>query len=126
MALTVQRRVILETVAGRTDHPTADQVYDAVTQVIRGVSRTTVYRVLEAFVRMGVVTKVSNPRAKTRFDADTSRHHHLICLSCDTVIDCRNVGLDLPDVVIEGFMVKDLSVTITGVCAGCSTREAGS
>ena len=66
LALTVQRRIILENLASRADHPTADQIYEAVKERIRGLSRTTVYRVLETFVQLGVVTKVSNPQAKAR------------------------------------------------------------
>ena len=126
VALTVQRRVILKAVAGRTDHPTADQIYDAVKETINGVSRTTVYRVLEAFVRLGVVTRVSNPQAITRFDADVSRHHHLICLSCEAVMDCpdeRLEGVKIPKISLQGFTVKDISLTITGFCSACTAKR---
>jgi Fur family peroxide stress response transcriptional regulator len=124
--LTVQRRIILETLAARTDHPTADHVYDAVRGIIRGVSRTTVYRVLETFVRLGIVTKVSNPQAKARFDADTERHHHLICTGCDAVTDCHDErlgGIDLPGNVQPGFEVKDFSLAITGLCGDCLKKN---
>src|SRR5512143_925366 len=120
LALTVQRRIILETLAARTDHPTADQVYDAVKGLIRGVSRTTVYRVLETFVGLGVVAKVSNPRARARFDADMGRHHHLVCTGCDTVMDCHDErlnGIEIPAQVQAGFEVRDFSLVITGLCA---------
>ena len=125
--LTVQRRIILETLAARTDHPTADQIYDLVKGLIRGLSRTTVYRVLETFVRLGVVARVSNPQAIARFDADTSRHHHLICLTCDTVSDYRDErlnGIDLPPVALNGFAMQDYSLSITGYCRRCSDENA--
>ncbi len=123
VALTMQRRTILEALAARTDHPTADQVYDAVKGTIKGVSRTTVYRVLEALVGLGVVIKVSNPRARARFDANVARHHHLICLGCDAVTDCRDGrlnGLDVPQIDQGGFAMKDYSLTIIGYCAACN------
>ena len=126
IALTVQRRSVLEALAARTDHPTADQVYDAVKGVVKGVSRTTVYRVLEALVQLGVVVKVSSPRARARFDANVVRHHHLICLGCDAVADChdeRLSGLDLPRIDQDGFAMKDYSLTITGYCAACSGNK---
>jgi Fur family peroxide stress response transcriptional regulator len=127
MALTVQRRTILETLAARTDHPTADQLYEEVRRLIRGVSRTTVYRVLETFVQRGVVVKVSNPGAKARFDADSGRHHHLICLGCDAVVDChddRLRGIEVPSRVGSGFEVKDFSLAITGFCEKCRHGSA--
>ena len=126
LALTVQRRIILETLAARTDHPTADQLYDTVKVLIRGVSRTTVYRVLETFVGLGVITKVSNPRAKARFDADTGRHHHLICIGCDTVMDCHDKrlnGIEIPAEVQVGFEIKDFSLAITGLCGSCRREK---
>lgn len=122
LALTVQRRIVLETLAARNDHPTADQIYDAVRGLIKGISRTTVYRVLETLAGLGVVTRVSNPQAKARFDADTVRHHHLICIGCATVIDCHDVRLnviDIPEEIQAGFEVKDFSLAITGWCGSC-------
>jgi Fur family peroxide stress response transcriptional regulator len=124
--LTVQRRIILESLAARTDHPTADQIYDTVKGRIRGVSRTTVYRVLETLVRLGVVIRVSNPQAKARFDAETRRHHHLICLGCDTVMDCldeRLTGIELPTVIQDGFTMEAYSFSITGFCAACCEKK---
>ncbi len=127
LALTMQRRAVLETLAARTDHPTADQVYDAVRGVVRGVSRTTVYRVLEALVGLGIVARVSNPQSRARFDADTGRHHHLICIGCGSVTDCHDErlnGIDVPGEVGEAFAVRDFSLAITGLCSSCR-RAAG-
>lgn len=125
--LTLQRRIILEALALRTDHPTADHIYDAVSETMKGVSRTTVYRVLETFVRLGIVARVSNPEAKGRFDADTGRHHHLICTECGAVSDCRDGrldGIELPPDVRAGFEVKNFSLTITGLCNACRKGKA--
>jgi Fur family peroxide stress response transcriptional regulator len=127
--LTLQRRVIMEDLAGRYDHPTADQVYEAVITRYPGISRSTVYRVLETFVQLGAAQKISNPEAKARFDADTSRHHHLVCHSCDQVADFSSDDLDritLPPEIGNGFMVADYSLTVTGTCAGCRTIDASS
>lgn len=123
--LTVQRRVIMETLAARTDHPTADQIYDQVKQRLNGVSRTTVYRVLETFVRCGVAQKISNVEAKARFDADTALHHHVQCLQCGSVADLFADPLNnlpLPDLSESGFQITGYSVSVTGVCARCRTR----
>ncbi|MEZ4484291.1 MAG: transcriptional repressor [Syntrophotaleaceae bacterium] len=70
----------------RKDHPTADQLFDDLKST-SGVSRTTVYRILETFVRVGLVVKISSPQAKARFDANTCRHHHISCVQCGEVAD---------------------------------------
>jgi Fur family transcriptional regulator, peroxide stress response regulator len=122
LALTVQRRVILETLAGRTDHPTADQIYEAIQDILKGISRTTVYRVLETFVSFGIIRKISNPEAKARFDADTSRHHHATCLHCGLVMDVHDEDLNTIKFPVQGengFEFVDYSINFTGLCAHC-------
>ena len=126
LALTVQRRVILETLAGRTDHPTADQIYEAIQNVLKGVSKTTVYRVLETFVSFGIIRKISNPEAKARFDADTSRHHNATCLHCGLVMDVHDQDLNtikFPAQNENGFEFVDYSINFTGLCANCRTSH---
>jgi Fur family peroxide stress response transcriptional regulator len=123
LALTIQRRAILESLASRLDHPTADQVYEDVADKIKGVSRTTVYRVLETFVSIGLAKKISNPESKARFDADTSRHHHLTCTKCGLVLDLFDStlnNLQVPTVIGKEFEVMDYSITFTGLCSACS------
>ena len=122
MPFTVQRRVIMETLAGRRDHPTADQLYEAVGARLPGISRTTVYRVLEAFVTLGVIQKINNPEAKAHFDADTSRHHHVRCTGCGAVADVhddRLNALQLPTDTASGFELTDYSINFIGTCATC-------
>jgi Fur family peroxide stress response transcriptional regulator len=126
LSLTVQRRAILANLASRKDHPTADQIYSAIQDKIAGVSRTTVYRVLETFVQLELAQKISNPEAKARFDADTSRHHHAACLACEKVIDIDDSALpdiDLSRADLEGFEVFDCSVVAVGLCHDCSKKN---
>jgi Fur family peroxide stress response transcriptional regulator len=129
-SMTVQRRAILEDLASRKDHPTADQIYSVIKDKLRGVSRTTVYRVLEAFVELGIAQKICNPEAKARFDANTSRHHHAICLNCEKVVDVHESSLNeipLPQQGMDDFKVFDYSISYIGTCKECSQKSlAGS
>lgn len=127
LALTIQRRAILEALVSRRDHPTADQVYEAVSSRMKGVSRTTVYRVLDTFVAIGIAKKVSNPQSRARFDAVTDRHHHLTCLGCGLVLDLydgRLNELPSPAGAEQQFRIMDYSVTFTGLCASCEGGHA--
>ncbi len=124
--LTVQRRVVLEALSRRTDHPTADQLLVDVRTRLPGVSRTTVYRVLETLVRLGLAVKTCTPGSAVRFDPRTERHHHLVCLQCDRVIDLHAPSLDalrLPPLRTSGFEISDYSVHFRGTCPQCRGRE---
>lgn len=122
LSLTIQRRAVLENLAGRNDHPTADQIYDAVKDRLKGLSRTTVYRILETLVGVGVARKISNPESIARFDADTSRHHHLTCIDCGAVIDIHDHELNeikLPHRFMSDLEFIDYSISFTGRCPRC-------
>jgi Fur family peroxide stress response transcriptional regulator len=121
LSLTMQRRVILGNLASREDHPTADQIYNSIRHEVRGISRTTVYRVLDAFARIGLIQKISNPDAKSRFDANTERHHHAICSKCGKIMDIHERDkFTLSKAELYGFVVKDYSINFVGVCNECN------
>lgn len=126
LPVTVQRRRIFEALAGRTDHPTPDQVYAAVQDTLPGVSRTTVYRVLETLVRVGVLSRALSPSAASRVDPRTTRHHHLVCQGCDRLFDVDEEAVEHrirpPDVRRRGFAIQGYSIYFTGLCAACQAK----
>ena len=124
--VTVQRRLILETMLRRTDHPTAEQVHEAL-PADAGISRATVYRTLEFLVQLGVIGRAMHTGAATRFDANAGHHHHLVCVSCGRVTDYTDTRLDrlpLPDRSGGGFRTLDYSIHFTGLCPACQPPDA--
>ena len=122
LPFTVQRRVILEALAARDDHPTADEILEEVRARLPQVSRTTVYRVLDTLVKLGVVVKICSPGTGTRFDPRTDRHHHLVCVQCEQVMDFEAPNLNalrLPDARKRAFEIHDYSIHFRGLCADC-------
>jgi Fur family peroxide stress response transcriptional regulator len=126
LAVTVQRRTVFEALSARRDHPTADQVYAAVRGRIPGLSRTTVYRVLEALVEAGFVRKVHHAGGVARFDPVTQRHHHLVCEACGRLVDLDDAAgpaRRLPEARGSGFRIKDYSVSFLGLCGACTRAK---
>ena len=122
LAVTVQRRTVFEELVGRLDHPTADQVYDAVHRRLPSLSRTTVYRVLDTLVETGFARKVHHPDAVVRFDPTTTRHHHLVCEGCGSLVDLEDAvvpPVPLPEARGTGFRIRDYSVSFSGLCSSC-------
>ena len=126
LALTPQRRAILRAVLDLDDHPTADRVHAALSRRRVRVSRATVFRTLESFARVGIITKACHPGSSVRYDPRTDPHHHLICTSCDRVIDISDARLDalpVPDTRPFGFVVSDFKVQLRGTCKECREQE---
>jgi Fur family peroxide stress response transcriptional regulator len=127
VALTVQRRVVFQAVLERDDHPTADQVLEMVTNRVPGISRTTVYRVLDTLAGMGVIRRLQHAGASARFDGKIHRHHHLVCKICQKVIDLEDEKLNrirVSHVSAEGFDIEDFSVHLVGTCSACRHAKA--
>jgi Fur family peroxide stress response transcriptional regulator len=126
LAVTVQRRAVYGVVSSRRDHPTADQVYEAVKGRVPGLSRTTVYRVLDTLVDTGFVRRVHHAGGVTRFDPTTERHHHLVCEACGRLVDLEDAAvpaLRLPEARGTGFRISDYSVSFLGLCGSCARSK---
>jgi Fe2+ or Zn2+ uptake regulation protein len=126
LVLTPQRRAILRAVLDLDDHPTADRVHATLGRRRVRVSRATVFRTLESLVRLGVITKACHPGVSVRYDSRTDQHHHLVCLSCDRVMDFQDARLDtlpVPDTRPFGFVVSDFKVQLRGTCRECREQE---
>ena len=124
---TIQRRALLEAVLDRDDHPTANQVFEAVRVQNPRISRATVHRNLETLSEMGVITKTCHTGGVARYDARVDIHHHLICLRCNSVVDIDDKNLSsltIPDTSAFGFEVSDFRVQLRGICRDC--RKKGS
>lgn len=128
---TVQRRVILEAALILGNHPTADQVLEAVRDRLPGIARPTVYRALEHLAELGVISKACHPGHVARYDTRTDLHHHLVCLHCNQFVDFTSPsldGLEIPDTSGLGFELSDYRVQLRGTCRSCreKLRKEGS
>jgi Fur family peroxide stress response transcriptional regulator len=125
LRLTLQRRAVLETLIEFDDHPSSDQVYQRVHLRLPGLSRATVFRILEQFAASGLIGKACHPGRSARYDARTELHHHLVCIRCEAMVDIFDDALDgipLPDTASQGFQVVDFRVQLRGFCNQCQKQ----
>ena len=121
-----QRRIILEELRQRCDHPTADEVYAAVRRKVPRVSLGTVYRNLDFLARAGLVKRLELGAGQSRFDADQTPHYHVRCEKCGALDDvsCESVKcLALPQAGRNGFVVTGARLEFTGVCPRCQSMK---
>lgn len=91
--------------------------------------RVTVYRTLNTFVEEGIIHQIANGDGTVLYALCSSgscnthrhedRHIHFLCSSCGQTF-CLNYHrqpeLDIPD----GYSVKSLEISATGICKACS------
>jgi Fur family transcriptional regulator, peroxide stress response regulator len=125
---TEQRAAVYRFLRETQGHPSADDVFTSVRQVITDISLATVYKSLETLVSCGLASKLTYGDGSARYDGRTDPHPHARCLECDAVLDLpghleatalASLG-QLPGFTVEGYRVE-----VIGVCGTChQTAEA--
>ena len=119
---TRQLEVIWNAIRNGNSHPTADQMYEKVREIIPNISLGTVYRNLQKLVADGRLQVLTLGRTQ-HFDPLVRSHHHFICQKCQTVYD---VFLDSKADALaasfpaEGFTVSSHQLALYGTCKDCS------
>jgi Fur family ferric uptake transcriptional regulator len=85
-----------------------------------------VYRILELFVKKGVVMKLSMLNNDfALYEMNRFQHkHYAICLSCRKVVQMDNCPMEkfIPQLEDDDFHVTGHKVEIYGYCKECNTR----
>ena len=118
-----QRESIKNYLAGRTDHPTAEMIYQALKEVDAKLSLGTVYRNLALLEQLGEIQKITTGNGPEHYDGDVSRHQHFICRSCHQVSDVKVTGLSYLMEQAQkqcGGQVEGFSVSFYGLCEKCN------
>ena len=86
--LTTARQAILAALASSEGHVSADELVDIVHKSAPGVGRMTVYRTLDLLTELGLLRPVFQGTAAAHYILmNEGHHHHLICSSCNKVIE---------------------------------------
>lgn len=125
MKMTPQRVAIMEYLEGNTNHPSAAEVFKAVSRRFSTMSFATVYNTLQTLKDKGYLLELSIDSEKKRFDANPAPHHHLICVSCKKIVDVtRTFDLSLPEDERYQFQLIGNHVDFYGICPKCKTKHS--
>jgi Fur family peroxide stress response transcriptional regulator len=125
MRLTHQRSEIVRAIAGTDEHPDVEEIYQRVRCNVPTVSLDTVYRTMATLTDLGLVSRVSVGSGPARYDANTERHHHFVCVRCGLVADIADPELDglrSPEGLLALGKVESVEVQFKGVCSTCAAR----
>ena len=90
--LTTGRDAILDIMSKSKGHLSAEDIYMKVHPKYPNIGLTTIYRTLDVLASLGLVFKFDFGDRRARYELaegpkGTHHHHHLICTSCNRVID---------------------------------------
>ena len=123
MAVTPQRLAVYQALVEAHDHPTPEMLHTRVRPEMPSLSLATVYKVLDALERIGLVREVHVFSDVSRFDANLDHHHHLVCVDCKKVLDYYDDDLDaLVPPKVRGFVPDSLAIRVLGKCSDCAAK----
>ncbi len=123
---TPQRTAIYKALIETASHPTAEDLFQQVSQDFPMISQNTVYYTLGVLQQAGLIREVNFGHDRARYDGNLSAHHHLICIGCQAIVDVmdnRLNELSFPDGIPSGFDITDYQVEFRGYCKSCRAKN---
>lgn len=120
-----QRDAVYADLCSRTDHPTAEEVYESVKRDYPSIGIATVYRNLKVLVDMGLA-RVVFTGTSDHFDADVTPHYHMYCTDCGRIYD-----IDIPEIpeirqaaeALDDCDISSYSLVYQGICGRCLGKK---
>lgn len=125
LRFTRQRYAVYKTLINQKIHPTADQLYQALSEIDSGISLATVYNTLEALVKAGLACKLADCGTSARYDAVVDDHLHLRDCATGSLMDVpddlgKHLLDNLPTHILQeiesklGFNIKRVQIELVG------------
>jgi Fur family transcriptional regulator, peroxide stress response regulator len=121
LKVTPQRTMIYEELLDSDDHPNAELLYNRVKKRLPDISFDTVYRTIMTFYNMNLVGLVEGLSNTKRYDFNTSKHYHFICLKCGDIQDIMEVPFDFntPGDIEKKYSPSNIRIIFEGKCKKC-------
>ncbi len=125
LRMTSTRKVFLEILFRGQKPLSAKEILNELWRAKREVNKTTVYREIESFEKIGIVRRIQLGERSTYYElALLDHHHHLVCLECDQIedIDIDEHGLlkqEQKIITERHFRVIRHALEFFGLCRRC-------
>jgi Fur family transcriptional regulator, peroxide stress response regulator len=120
LKVTPQRIAVLDILLNLNTHPTAENITEYLRLNYPHVPIGTVYKILEVFVKNGLVNRVKTANGLIRYDPVTEKHHHLYYSASEQIEDFYDNDLNkileeyFSKKMIPNFKIEDIKLQIIG------------
>ncbi|MFK7803095.1 MAG: Fur family transcriptional regulator [Anaerolineae bacterium] len=122
LKVTGPRITILNAVERNSNHPSAEEIYQELSESHPSLSLSTVYGTLSTFAKAGLIRKLSEVDGRLRVEGTKDLHDHAICRVCGTIFDVKHNPKTTPkppEKLPGGLVVYDMRVEYDVVCSQC-------
>ena len=120
----MQRLAIMDYLINHPIHPTIDDVYQALSNKVPTLSRTTVYNTLRMLSENQAAQMFTIDEHRVCYDGNVESHVHFYCKKCGKIIDL--FGEQAPKLegekTVEGNIIQEEQLYYKGICAKCAKK----
>jgi len=120
----MQRLAIMDYLINHPIHPTIDDVYQALSNKVPTLSRTTVYNTLRMLSENQAAQMITIDEHRVCYDGNVESHVHFFCKKCGKIIDL--FGEQAPKLegekTVEGNIIQEEQLYYKGICAKCAKK----
>lgn len=118
--ITSQRIAILKLLRGRTDHPSADQIYSELKEEFPTISFATIYSTAQLLAASNLIQILTIDEKRVHFDPNPDLHAHFLCRECGELMDVSidRETLERMHLLVPGD-IESVQLFMYGTCAGC-------
>ncbi|NJR43230.1 MAG: transcriptional repressor [Akkermansiaceae bacterium] len=120
LRMTRQRQEVYRILMKQRNHPTANDVFMRVKEIIPNISLATVYNCLEALVQHNIIRQVNFDRESSRYCPNLSDHGHFHDAATGVIHDVNfKPGIQLADFLNlpPGALIDNIEITVRGKIA---------
>lgn len=124
--VTPQRLAVLKILAGSSEHPSVERIYEQVAREFPTTSLATVYKTLTLLKSLDQVLELGFAHWGSRYDGKTPHPHpHAVCLGCGAIAD---PGLPQVDELAQemarrsGYRIDRHQLDFFGLCPNCRKK----
>jgi len=100
-------------------HFSAEEIYKKMSESEPVLSKTSVYNAVNLFAEKGIIGRVEIGGAETKFDGETSPHHHFYCVKCGVITDIDVSCPFFTKGFVKGNKITELHGYFKGICKKC-------
>ena len=120
----MQRLAIMDYLINHPIHPTIDDVYQALSNKVPTLSRTTVYNTPRMLSENQAAQMITIDEHRVCYDGNVESHVHFYCKKCGKIIDL--FGEQAPKLegekTVEGNIIQEEQLYYKGICAKCAKK----
>jgi len=111
--LTSQRLAICKFILSRKDHPTANQIYQALKEEHPTISLGTIYQTLHLLKELGLLQELGFSEGSIRYDPDMELHVNMVCSKCGKISDYKTENVKNSwDAILSELNIKPVGQRI--------------